>query len=69
MLYWRDPDCVPLNAKTLEFLKAFRLRKLVGATVSPGAYRRWRSLARDLQQRLRLPTIAHVDLMAWRFSL
>ena len=69
LLYWRNPkDCVPLNAVTLAFLKAFGLRHLVGASITPAAYRRWRSLARDLQHRLRLPTLAHVDLMAWRFT-
>ena len=69
LLYWRNPkDCVPLNAVTLAFLKAFGLQRLVGASITPRAYRRWRSLARDLQHRLPLPTLAHVDLMAWRFA-
>ena len=69
LLCWRNAkDCVPLNAVTLKFLKAFGLKRLVGASITPAAYRRWRSLARDLQQHLRLPTLAHVDLMAWRFK-
>lgn len=69
LLYWRNPiDCIPLNAVTLKFLSHFRLGQSVGASVSPSAFRRWRSIARDLQQRLSLPTLAHVDLMAWRLE-
>jgi hypothetical protein len=69
LLYWRNPiDCIPLNAVTFRFLAHFHLAKAVGGSVTPLAFKRWRSLARDLQQRLSLPTLAHVDLMAWRLN-
>ncbi len=69
VLHWRNPhDCVPLNAQTLAFLRAAKLAPLVGRTVSPASFRRWRSVARELQWRLRLPSLAHVDLLVWRFA-
>jgi hypothetical protein len=70
VLYWYDyTTCLPFNARTKKFLRDFRLARPVPKTFSATAYRNWHSLALDLQQRLRLPTIGHVELMVWEHSL
>jgi hypothetical protein len=70
ILYWYDhTTCLPFNARTKKFLRDFRLARHVPATFSATAYRNWHSLALDLQQRLDLPTIGHVDLLVWEHSV
>lgn len=64
LLYWRNPErFVPYNFRTVKFLRDFRLENQGMSGSSPRCYVTWLGWATRLAQRLKLPTLGHVDRM------
>lgn len=69
LLQWRLPALYPpFNRRTHRFLLDFGLAQYAPKAITPVAYSRWCSFARELSARLQLPTPGHVDRVVWEYT-
>jgi hypothetical protein len=68
LLYWWRPDAYPpFNAKTEEFLKDFKMISRGMSASSPACYATWLVFAENLQAKLHLSSVGHVDRVVSKY--
>lgn len=68
LLYWWRPDAYPpFNAKTEAFLKDFKMSSRGLSSSSPACYATWLAFAENLQAKLHLPSVGHVDRVVSKY--